>query len=105
MVRRGCRESGRLQGESVDAEGMWILSDISTFHCCMLSRLCETYACFNSIFLLPQNVKKMVDRIKAFHRLNNHIFATLHKHLANSEVLTQQVREYQPPIYQASGSV
>ena len=52
-----------------------------------------------------QNVKKMVDRIKAFYRLNSHIFATLHKHLASSEVLIQQVREYQPPIYQPTGSI
>lgn len=51
------------------------------------------------------NVKKMVDRIKAFHRLNSQIFATLQKHLANSEVLSQQVREFQPPIYQPGGSV
>lgn len=64
--------------------------------------LCNVFS--HAIFPILQNVKKMVDRIKAFHRLNSQIFATLQKHLANSEVLTQQAREYQPPIYQPTGS-
>ena len=51
------------------------------------------------------NVKKMVERIKAFNQLNNQIFSTRSKYLSNSDVLAQQVREYQPPIFQSSSSV
>lgn len=99
-------ESGRTVEWS---QAMPYLNTIPTFHgngngnVIQCGMLCNVS--FHAIVLLLQNVKKMVDRIKAFHRLNSQIFATLQKHLANSEVLNQQVREYQPPIYQPGGSV
>ncbi len=47
-----------------------------------------------------QNLKKMVERIRAYKNLNYQIFGILNKHLANSEVLAKPIREYQPPIFQ-----
>ena len=41
----------------------------------------------------------MVERIRCYKKLNNQIFGILNKHLANSDVLSKPIREYQPPIY------
>ncbi|KAL5460570.1 hypothetical protein EMCRGX_G034022 [Ephydatia muelleri] len=45
------------------------------------------------------SVKKMIDRISAFKVINTQVFGILNKHLANSDVLTRPIREFQPPIY------
>ena len=44
----------------------------------------------------------MIKRIKVYRDLNNQIFVVLNKHLSNSDILQRPVREYQPPIFQAT---
>ena len=44
----------------------------------------------------------MIKRIKVYRDLNNQIFVILNKHLSSSDILQRQVREYQPPIFQAT---
>lgn len=62
-------------------------------------KLTFTEAYSLSLPFLSQNVKKFVERIRAYKRLNLQIFGILNKHLASSDVLAKPVREFQPPIY------
>ncbi|XP_019857906.1 PREDICTED: cytoplasmic FMR1-interacting protein 2-like, partial [Amphimedon queenslandica] len=48
------------------------------------------------------DLKQMIKRIKVYRDLNNQIFVILNKHLSSSDILQRQVREYQPPIFQAT---
>ncbi|XP_071951857.1 cytoplasmic FMR1-interacting protein 2-like isoform X1 [Antedon mediterranea] len=50
------------------------------------------------------SIKRLVDRIRKFHLLNNQVFAVLHKFLkpGDSDSLpVEQVRCYQPPVHQS----
>ena len=50
---------------------------------------------------LLQSLRKMVERIRVYKKLNNQIFGILNKHLSSSEVLAKPTREFPPPVYQA----
>lgn len=73
-----------------DVESSGVVSRVYTIECIV---------CFNLSLSFPQSVRKMVERIRAYKLLNQHIFGILNKHLANSDVLAKPVREFQPPIY------
>ena len=57
--------------------------------------------------LLPQPLKKMVDRIRKFQVLNDEIFAILNKYLKSGDgenMPVEHVRCFQPPIHQSLAS-
>lgn len=66
-------------------------------------------SCFTAIplFLSPQPLKKMVDRIRKFQVLNNEIFGILNKYLKSGDgenMPVEHVRCFQPPIHQSLAS-
>ena len=62
--------------------------------------------CVCDIFfpILIQDLKHFIKCARVYQVLNNQIFTTLFKHLANSEILQRPARDYQPPIFQPAGT-